>query len=118
MVEQNLTACLILSALGGLTATLGAAVILWVEPPIVYDDEEDDLLLEPDEDDPEDPKGYYEIHPYRWVGYALNIVFQGLTAVLFTYAPIYGPVSIYRPTALASKLLSNLVIIGALMKRA
>ena len=104
-MEQNLALCLLFSVLGGLLATLGKVIILLFEP------KQGKGIGAEKKDKDSNPRGVSR------VCFVLNLTVQGLCSLCLTYAPIYGPVSIFRPTVLAALLVSNLIILGGIMKK-
>lgn len=97
MAEQNILLCLFFSALGALFAVIADVCLI-----IPHDEKKRGIVV---------PK--WKKH----LAAPMNIFFQTASFVFYTFAPIIGPVSLYRPTAMSAKLFSNFLIIGVIMRR-
>ena len=53
----------------------------------------------------------------KYAGLALNLLMQGVATTFGTVSSWFGPASLYAPTSLSAQLLSNILIIGYIMKR-
>ena len=96
-MEQNVSLLLLFSTLNGIGNTLSAVV----------------LIVEDDRNRREETTSKIR----NVVVLTINLVIQGITLVLGMMAPWFGPASLYFPTSLCSTLLSNMVIIGFILKR-
>ena len=47
----------------------------------------------------------------------LTLLFLGLSTLFLTVAPWFGPISLYGPTAMSSKMITNVILVGGVMKR-
>ena len=100
MVAQSLLLCIVISSVGGIFMAASNAVVARMKKQPEVDFEATTRS---------------KLHNLLFV--STFIFFSGLAYLCIVFAPWFGPVSIYWPAYTAAKLLSNLVLIGFIMKQ-
>ena len=96
-MEQNIFLALAFAVLAGICNTLSAVVL------VVQDEKTKNSRTSG--------------KTAKYVGLALNLLMQGMATTFGTVSSWFGPASLYAPTSLSAQLLSNILIIGYIMKR-
>ena len=89
MTEQNIAACLVLSAIGGMMGVLATAILAWP--------------------DAQKLRGNQWSPCAQHLALLLSLIFQLGIAIATIAATWYGPVSIVVPTSSSAQLLFNMV---------